>query len=66
MKAVGFDSQQAGDMQTIADCWSMLGIFHAACRIGLGAQMKFSGGLETMRTQSLREYVENIIRDIRK
>jgi hypothetical protein len=53
-------------MQTIENYWSLFGIFHAACRIGLGAQMKFSEGLEMMRAQSLREYAENTVNDTRK
>jgi hypothetical protein len=66
MKAIGFDSQQAGGMQTIENYWSLSGIFHAICRIGLGAQMKFSGGLEMMRAQCLREYAENTVNDTRR
>ncbi|MDR1540233.1 MAG: hypothetical protein LBU32_19975 [Clostridiales bacterium] len=65
MKAVGFDSYQEGDMQAIANYWCLSGIFHAACRIVLGAQMNFSEGFEMMHTQSLRECAENIISDIR-
>ncbi|MDR1540401.1 MAG: hypothetical protein LBU32_20865 [Clostridiales bacterium] len=66
VKAVGFDSRQAGGMQTIANCWSLSGIFRAACRIGLCAQVKFSGGLEMMRAQSLGECAENTVNGARR
>jgi hypothetical protein len=66
MKAVEFDSYQVRDMQTIANYWSLFGIFHVACRIGLGAETKFSEGIEMMRTQSLREYAENTVNDTRR
>ncbi|MDR1541530.1 MAG: hypothetical protein LBU32_26765 [Clostridiales bacterium] len=66
LKAVGFDSHQAGGMQTIANYWSMSGIFHASCRMGIGAQMKLNEGIETMHTQSLREYAENTVNGTRR
>jgi hypothetical protein len=44
MKAIGFDSYQIRDMQTIENCWSLFGIFHAACRIVLGAQVNSTKG----------------------
>jgi hypothetical protein len=36
VKAIGFDSHQAGGMQTIENYWSLFGIFQAA---GLAAQL---------------------------